>query len=54
MSGTASRYAVTGGAGVQTVPPGVETTSTLAAVSSTASDTTVRVALDRIPTGPPT
>ncbi|MFM9919167.1 PKD domain-containing protein [Lacisediminihabitans sp. H27-G8] len=50
-AGTASAYSVAGGVGLQVVPGGSTKTSSLAGVSSNATDLTVSFSLDKMPTG---
>ncbi len=52
LAGGAARFSVAGGTGVQTVPTGLTTSAALNAVSSSASDTTVRFSMDAMPNGP--
>lgn len=51
VGGGATRFSVAAGTGVHTVPAGATLTSTLAGVSSTASDVTVALSPDTTPTG---
>jgi len=50
-TGVATAYSVAGGVGLQVVPAGSTKTSSLAGVSSNATDLTVSFALDKMPTG---
>lgn len=52
VSGSTSRYSVTGGAGVQTAAAAATTSSRLDNVSSSRSETSVRFVLDTAPNGP--
>ena len=52
VGGGNARFAVNGSVGLQSPAIGGTLTATLAGVSSTASDTTVGVSMDTVPTGP--
>ena len=52
VGGGSTRFAVNGSVGLQSPAIGGTLTATLAGVSSTATDTTVGVSMDTVPTGP--